>query len=163
MSQEDSPGGKRILKATLEATFQAQEKIRKHLEVLIKENRCLKDEQERDLFLRELTYSTLGLGVNTVFVITVFKGTGQEEWGNVEYRARRIAQMTTNHKTVRKQIFTGGACKEYEEATIPISRLWEIVLDCLFEVFPRSLDRACGLSREQDSSGKSMGHMVSDE
>jgi len=120
----------------------------------------MKDDNETALFYRELTYATLGLGVKEPFVINVHPRLGREEWGTVEYQARSIARMKENQLVVRRHITS--SIKE-DDVVIPIRALWDVLLQGLLAVFPKALDRATGLSREQDSSGKSMGHMISDE
>jgi len=55
-----------IVKPTFEAVFNSQEQLRKHLRELVEENRPLKDDDERDLFMSEIAHSTLGLGTKQI-------------------------------------------------------------------------------------------------
>lgn len=157
----EETSSKKISRDTLEAVFQSQEKLRKHLDTLIKEDRCLKDDEERNLFFRELTYSTLGFGTEHYFHIKVFDDLGIEEWGTVEYEARKLA-LATQNSFIRKHpsINFQGCEEDTREVNIPISRLWYILLHNLLNIFPEAIMKATSLSREQEEGGKSKGYKV---
>ena len=169
--------GKRIVKATLEAVFKSQERLRKHLEQLIQENRPLNNSDERDLFFRELTYSTLGLGSNHQIIFNtssllsseleaVTKCNSDTKDGcqiggvyirnNLEWTARWLAYQDAS--VVR----TPMSSSYHAHANFPIGLLWNCLLDNLFYVFPVALERATNLSREQDEKNKTRGFVIHD-
>lgn len=154
MTQEKS--SRKILKATMEAVFQSQERLRKHLDELVKENRCLKDQQERDTFFREVSYSTLGLGIEQIIEYKTKEYSGIRK--DVETVARWLAYQTTNKVIVPLELYKPGN-EQYKEE-VPICKLWQVLRDNLFSVFPLSLDRACSISKERDEQIRSKGYAI---
>lgn len=144
---EDETKGKRIIKATLSAVFQAQEQLRKHITGLIQDNRCLKDEKERDLFFREFVYSTLGLGVDEIVTFKDKEGWKPAILGTVEYYGRFLAMKNVNTITIRQVDF-------------PISKLWERLLYSLFNVYPLAIKASVSMSKEQESTSRTKGFKV---
>jgi hypothetical protein len=148
---------KEISKYTLEAVFQAQESIRKHLDVLIEENRCLKDDGERDLFFRELTYSTLGLGVKFVIFYRIPQEFLQQKYigyvgirRDVETTARWLGDQKEHMVMVPLELYTSNTLNENERVKVPIGYLWKFLKENLFSVFPLAIDRACRMSKERE-------------
>jgi len=153
---------KKIVKATLEAVFQAQEKLRKHLGLLIEENRPLKDNAERDLFFRELTYSTLGLGKNLIVQYNV-KNSYIGLRKDVETVARWLAYQQTEIVYVPLELFKTESLDNRGKIGVEIKDLWHMLLEHFFSVFPLAIDRATSLSKEQPEQGKSKGFMVEND
>ena len=153
---------KQISRATLEATFQAQEKLRKKLAELIEENRPLKDEQERDFMFRSLTYSTFGLGKDIII-----KGKCD---GTSSVLIRTDLETFSRWLFIRKEnpvetpLFFRPINGEYLSNThnIEINILWSILRDYLFTVFPLAIERATNLSKEHEEKNKSMGYKIRD-
>lgn len=157
----EQKSGKQIVRQTLEGVFQAQEKLRKHLDCLIDENRPLQDSRERDLFFRELVYSTLGLGREQI--VHLYVGSFDGLRADLETVCRWLAYQDKSMVLVPMELrdMTRGYCPQAAEA--PIRDLWRVVRDNLFSVFPRSIDRATSLSKEQDAAGKTRGYVIADE
>lgn len=131
-----------VMNLTFEATEQIQQKLRRHIEKLIKENRPLKDEEERTLFYKELSHSTLGLGTKIpakIFIEHLY------EIGTAEFFARWVAKQTEKDIIIKKDGFPDSPSFEIKIA-------WEKLLDLLFAVFPHALDKSISMSRELDSS-----------
>lgn len=142
MSPEKTP--RRVVKATMEAVFQAQEQLRKHVTELSSNNRVIRDESERDLFFRELAYATLGFGVDEI--IDNIPGINEID---VETLARVLA-MKTDTKFVDEKYNT----------EITIGEAWSILLSALFSVYPIALSKAVSMSKERDEQTKSKGYVV---
>ena len=158
MDQEQS--SKKIVKYTLEAVFSAQERLRKHLDQLIKENRPIKDENERDRFFRELTYSTLGLGaVETEFMTP---GSGRMFYVlNLDGFVREFTYY--NDKIVSKEYIGNDHANTKStdnNTSLPISEMWNLIKMHLFAIFPKAIDRATSISKETSDKGKSTGYKV---
>jgi len=131
-----------IFKGTFEAVDNSQQQFRRHLETLIKENRPLKDEEEKTLFYRELSHSTLGLGVFKVYNIQLER---MYRFGNVESTARWLAGQTD------KMVVIPGDCGKVDSFPVKIKVLWEKLLDLLYFVFPNALDKSISMSKEGES------------
>lgn len=169
MNREKQP--RKLVKATLEAVFMTQEKLRKHLDVLISENRPIKDDTERDLFMRELAYGLLGLGVDTVVKYNVpseYVKAGHSNYqgirADVELTARWLSYQKTNCVYVPQMLFHDATGYDYNpdetENAVPIKHLWAFLLHRVMAVFPLALDRACGMSKERDESQKGIGYVI---
>ena len=91
MSKES--GSHVVFKPTFDAVENMQQQFRRHLETLVNENRPLRDEDEKTLFYKELSHSTLGLGTFKEYVVFLDK---VYRFGNVEYTARWLAGQTNN-------------------------------------------------------------------
>lgn len=157
----DDRSSKKIVKATLEATFGAQERLRKHLDVLIEENRPLKDSAERDLFLRELTYSTLGLGKDFQINLNIpgeYLGIRKD----LETVGRWLAYQQTKEVWVPMDLYK-NLYRNSREKNVEIKFLWRMFLENLFTVFPHAIDRAMSLSKEQSEGQKSKGFQVNND
>lgn len=152
---------RRIARATLEATFKAQEKLRKHLDILITENRSITDEKEKDLFYRELVYSTFGLGKDVIMKLNVKGKKGEFATvfrKDVETVGRWLADQNSNLVDVPLQINSGRSDEILQDVEIGV--LWKAFKDQLFTVFPLAIERATNLSREQDSKKHTKGYTI---
>ena len=145
MSQDKTP--RRVVKATMEAVFQAQEQLRKHIMELASSNRVIRDNVERDLFFRELAYATLGFGIDEI--IGDIPGFNDVD---VETLARHLAM---EHRTLLVDEKYG------EDKTI--GQAWGMLLGGLFSVFPIALSKAVSMSKERDEQTKSKGYVIGDE
>ena len=139
---------RRVVKATMEAVFQAQEQLRKHITELAVSNRCIRDDAERDLFFRELAYATLGFGIDEI--AGDIPGMGNDI--DVETLARLLAM---EHRTLIVDEKYG------EDKTI--GQAWGMLLGGLFSVFPIALSKAVSMSKERDEQTKSKGYIIGDE
>lgn len=128
-----------IIKRTFEDTLNAQEELRDTLEELMDKNRCL-SKKERGIFIRQFARATFGLGRDELFTFQVNENEPETDFGTVEYIGRFLAMKTKNILIVNGK-------------KIPISRFWERLLYCLFNVFPLALDRASSMSKEYDATG----------
>jgi len=144
MKMKNNDSSREIDKYTMEAVFQAQESLRSHLDMLIEEKRALNGVEERDLFMRELTYSTLGLGVKKTFEFRL-DGHPYYKLGNVEAVGRWLAYQKEINVIIPETTERPLA------DPIPVHVLWGILRDHLFYIFPLAIDRACGMSKERDS------------
>jgi hypothetical protein len=132
-----------VYKPTFEAVENTQQQLRRHIEQLIQENRPLKDETEKTLFLKELAHSTLGLGTFKKFSIYIDRS---YDLGNVESTARWIASLTKSTVIINKEGYSSSP-------SIEIHKLWEKCLELLYFVFPLALSEAIRMSRETETSG----------
>lgn len=141
---------KEISKYTLEAVFSAQESLRKHLEILIENNSPISDSDERDLYMREITYATLGLGVREKVRFFQQPGPGWIDFGTVESFARYLAYRKDNPVIIK--VGQMGV----KSQPIPIRELWAQLQSKLFSIYPLAIDRACSMSKEREErSGES--------
>lgn len=147
-----------VLRATFESVISNQERLRKHLDELISENRPLRDEKERELFMRELSYSTLGLGFE--YVVTYYhEKTGAFIRKDVETTARWLSYQTSSDVDVPLELYSNDRTK----IVVPISELWMVLRNNLFTVFPLALKTSVSMSREQDAGKKPSGYQVGDD
>lgn len=132
-----------ITKRTFEECLRAQQRLRKEILILIKEDRCLSDDKERDWFFSELAHATFGLGSDKPFKIhhddEVFF------LGSIESAGRFIAHQTSNPVSIKRD-------GQRDSKPIQIAKLWEKLLFSLYEVFPVALDRSSAMSKEFDST-----------
>lgn len=141
MSKSDS-SAHIVFKPTFEAVENIQQQLRRHIENLAKENRCLKGEEEKTLFYKELSHATLGLGTFKSFTIEIDR---MYRYGNVESIARWLADQTQN------KISIPGEEGKKKSPEIDISIGWKKLLELLFFVFPVALDKAISMSRETEA------------
>lgn len=141
-----------IMRPTMEAVRQAQEKLRWHLDQLIEQNRPIASETERSDFLTEICYSTLGLGVN--HNARVVDGLIMNSTTSVETVARWACYLTTNEIILPSELFTTGGGRA------SISRVWMTIRNCLFEVFPLAIERSCSISKEYEPNSERGGYEI---
>lgn len=156
MEENEEVKGKRIIKATLSAVLNAQEQLRKHIMQLIEENRPLKDENERALFIKEWNYATLGFGKDFEISFSVEEFT-HSSTHNTDYFARYLSIENRNEITYhRKEIIHN------KEITVnkPISFHWNHLLHGAFEIFPYAIERATSMSKEQETQTRTKGFNV---
>jgi len=137
-------GGHIVFKPTFMAVESMQQQLRRHLESLIAENRPLHDEAEKTLFYRELSHSTLGLGICRDF--RIYLGNKIYRHGNIESSARWIASLTSSDAVIPGDMGNPASIK------VSISVFWKKLLDELFFIFPMALDKSISMSREGESS-----------
>ena len=154
MNQEQK--GRQILRPSLEACFQSQEKIRKHLDELEQGNRPLKDQSERDTFFRELTFSTLGLGRD--LKVKYFHHSILLIRTDLETFARWLAYRKENPVATPLFLRRPDGNATSETFPVEIKDLWSTLRDHLFSVFPAAIDRASSISKETEASTKSKGY-----
>ena len=142
----------RLVKMTFEAVLTAQEEFRKKLDVLIKENRPIRDEDERDLFFSLLAHSTLGLGVNQKYSIYLDR---YYSVGNIESAGRWLAYETDVMIQTPKIFNEGMVTPE-----TPISFFWEELRNQLFYVFPMALDKSMSMSKEKSEQPQTSGYQI---
>lgn len=135
-----------IIKRTFEYTLQQQEELRDTLMTLIEEDRCL-TENERSPYFQQLSRATIGLGRDIPYSVEIEANSGKERIGSVEYVGRFLGmQFKTPVSFSRLNSITQ---KRYI-ADVPIGKLWESLLDGLFNVFPLALDRSSAMSKEHE-------------
>ena len=159
MFEDDEPKGKRLIKPTLSAVLHAQEQLRIHLMKLIEENRCLSDEKERTLFLKEWNYGTLGFGKDFVLTIRIGGLNGPAIKHGTDYFARKMAMETDNEKVFHQNR------NNYDpdlktEIIVPISFFWKNLLHRSFEIFPYAIERASSMSKEEQSTSRTKGFKI---
>jgi len=142
-----------LLRATFEATLDAQETLRKLLDGLIAINRPIEDAEERADFFNLLSHSTLGLGFNFPFFLNLPNEGKFYEADNLEYVGRWLSYQG-NYPFGLKAV-SGSMMPK-----LSISLYWENLRDSLFRVFPIALERAIRMSKEQDASGKMQGYII---
>jgi len=145
---------KLIVKRTFEDTLNAQEELRNSLEMLIKENRCLTSD-ERNVFSRQLAFSTLGLGRELDYTIEISEYNGKESLGSMEYFARYLMMLDKNYMMFKRLTDNSNLTNNIK---VPISKLWKQLLFSLFNVFPLALDRASAMSKEVDATVGDSGY-----
>jgi len=154
---------RRLLKATMEACFTCQEKLRKHLDNLIEKNRPIKDATERDLFMREFVYSTLGLGLSQKISYKLPSKDITLIRNNLEVYARWLSYQKTSMVKVPVFLYSNEFGMKNEVYDVEIKDLWECLLDNLFSVFPLAIDRACSMSKERDEQQRGKGYSIGEE
>lgn len=150
----------KVLRATFEAVFAAQERIRKHFDFLIKEDRPIKDEEERELFFKELCYATLGHGHDLIVELRHPDVNGVFFRKDIETVLRWMAYQTGDAVLVPLQLH--GEHQEMKEK-MPYYIVWNHLRDQLFSVFPRALEHSVTMSREQDGQRKPSGFEVEED
>ena len=150
---EEKTKTQRLVKATFEAVLNAQEQLRKQLDIFIKENRPIKDEKERELFFSLLAHSTLGLGLNQKF--SIYAGNRYYSVGNIESAARWLAYETDSKIQSPKNYNEGDITPE-----TPINIFWEELRNQLFTVFPEALNKSMSMSKEKSESPQTTGYII---
>jgi hypothetical protein len=144
-----------VLRATFEAVYSAQERIRKHLDEMIASNRPIKNTEERDLFMKELAYSTLGMG--TEIQIMIHTKDGALVRSDLETFARWLSYEENSDVGVPIVL---KMYDQNENAILQISILWRHLRNNLFSVFPLALKHSASMSREQDGTTKAKGFEI---
>ena len=117
------------------------QQLRRHLEKLIRENRCLKGEKERTLYYKEISHATLGLGITKearIYVDHIY------DMENLEYFARWLGNQTENIIVIKKDGYPDSPPFEIKIA-------WQKLLDLLLSVFAHALDKSISMSKEIES------------
>lgn len=149
--------GKRIIKPTLSAVLHAQEQLRKHISMLIKENRPIANEKERALFLREWNYATLGFGKDYDVEYSIQGIDGPADRHGTDYFARVMSMRANKEKEYHQR---GDLMRPANDVIVPISFHWKALLSGAFEVFPYAIDRASSMSKEQETTSRTKGFKV---
>ena len=144
-------------RATLEDTFQNQEKLRNKLDELECENRPVSDEKERKQLFDLIAHGTLGLGVQRSDPIPF--PDGQIRFiKNIE-KAIRYVLYIKNTKITKEDMFF--IFNDEAHFDIEISFLWNALKFELFAIFPEALNKAASMSKERenkyDVDSKDMG------
>lgn len=149
-----------IKKLTFEAVQSAQELLRQKLNELIDEQRCIKDEEERTLFMKLLGFSTLGLGLNVHVSMVTKSHVGFRT--NVEWVARWACSQKTNFVYVpidlARPIYQDNA-----EPNAEMTDVWKTILHYLYTVFPKALDKSMSMSKERESKSGDTSFVIPDE
>ena len=140
-----------IMRPTMEAVRQAQEKLRVHLDELAAHNRPITTETERQSFLAEWVYSTLGLGVN--HGVHIVDGLILSGGASIEVIARWASYLSTNEVMLPLELFT-------RSETVPISRIWVTIRNCLFQIYPLAIERSCSISKEYEPNSERGGYEI---
>jgi hypothetical protein len=129
----------KVLRASFEDTIKNRERLLALINKLTEENRQL-GESERPEFIQLLARCTLGLGtrLGTIRLIGKDKnGIGRcHDFAHVEEFARWLAFAESNKVMV-------------DDMEFDIAKLWHILRDNLFLVFPLALERAMAQSGER--------------
>jgi len=124
--------GPKALRATLEDTISNQEGLRAKIDELARENRTVRDDEERKEILKLLAMSCLGVDGKQPFNVII-----QERkivWPHLGYAIRRLSYWDGNND------------KELNGLTPTM--IWHTVLYHLFIVFSPALDKATSISKE---------------
>lgn len=144
---------RRLVKATFEATLNSQEKLRLKLDDLIKEGRCILDEEERSYFMQLLAHSTLGLGARYNVTYAVRDSSDGGFVGlhtNLDHFARWLCYQTSEMVDVPQNLQHYHRTSDIRVGSVPIKNLWEVLLHEYLNVFSEALDRSIGMSKERD-------------
>ena len=150
---------KQIAKLTFEAVQSAQEQLCAKLYELIEEKRCIKNVEEKNLFMKLLGYATLGLGTNTKALLSTSGGVKFRV--NVEWVARWSANQTENRVFIPQDLnlpVSGDSTPNAEMVDV-----WKCVLHYLYNVFPKALDRSMSMSKERESKTGESSFVIPDE
>ena len=138
-------------RATFEDVRNSQKKLRKLLDILIKENRCL-NENERNKYFDLIANSTLGVGVDLAEHIMIEDNIGfKHDFGNIEYFLGWVAYQTTNPIIIGKKPDT----KE-----IQMQKIWEEIRDMFFKIRGHALKMSVKISAEQVKIHRSTPHEI---
>jgi len=144
-------------RATLEDTFQNQEKLRENLDELERENRPIKDEEERKKLFDLIAHSTFGLGVQKSDPIP-FPDGKIRFIKNIEKTTRYILYIKDTQIKKEDLFFIFN---EEIHTNIEIKFLWNALKFELFAIFPEALNKAASMSKERenkyDVDSKDMG------
>lgn len=130
------------IRATYTDVCNAQDKLRKMIDVFIQEKRAIQNINERERFIFFLREATRGLGTQHKIL---FKGEKQTyDFGHAEHFAYILAYETEQQVTIQQ---TGEK--------IPIEKLWITLRDALFHIFPYAVTMSTQISHEQIKLGVS--------
>lgn len=137
-----SSGGTKALRATFEDVLQAQTQLRRMLKQLIRENRPIRDDNERDRFFGLFARSTLGLGHQ----VKIDVGFGGNEWirfSSVDEFAGCLAYYKQDGECRRR-------FEDYRRGwtSASMGALWDHLILRLYLVWSLALDRASSISAE---------------
>lgn len=133
-------------RATYEDTKNHQEELRKNLNILINENRCLKNEEERDKMFSLLDDSTYGLGEKRITLRLLDRKTVA-----INDFQMFIRCLFDYEKNIIDADFFFDVTGKYLESNIEIKLLWKQIKNNLYSVFPDALNAAVRMSKEQKS------------
>lgn len=125
------------MRLTYKDTLHNQKLLREKLEILIKENRPL-EEEEKNYYLEKLSKSLLGIGVNVTTYYNIEHG--KIPLGKLHYFAEKMVYINT--KTVN--ITYNG-----QKITIEIKELWKTLLDYVLKIYPHAQGKAIQISSER--------------
>jgi len=129
-----------VSKPTFSAVHGSQEAQQDLLEDLIRDNRSLKA-SELSYFRNLMASSTLGLG--TIKDFNIYIQGKVYHYGNVESAARWLGRQSSNKIGIPSDYGFPGS------PIIDIKFFWEKLLELLFFIYPRALDMAICMSREE--------------
>jgi len=133
---------KQQMRATFEDTSSAQEKLRQTLDMLIAENRPLKDDDERKKMFK--LYNDCFLGLDGQKVVKQFIMYPSGRCVQVDDYGQMIRSLCYQKDTMMKISFFG----DYGDEVIPIRDIWMSVRDIAFSLFPIAIDKAISMSKE---------------
>jgi len=127
------------IRMTLQDCLYFQNKLRAMLQLVIKENRCLRTE-EKPKYFEILPKSLLSQGaVDPIYIVI------EDGWfifSSVQNLALRLADLSTD------KVFLKTSRPEKVEITIPIKDLWQFLYDKVLYLFPQACGEAIHLSAE---------------
>jgi len=145
----------KVTRASFEAVFDSQERLRNLLDQLIKENRPLKDTDERNEYMKLLAFATIGLGTNHTTRLDLEDGTFLDR--DLETVARWAAYL--HDQEIEIPLTIGKRSRK--TTRVKISVIWTVIRDDLLSTYPFALERSWGQSQELKSSARGQGHNIS--
>ena len=131
-------------RATFEDTKNHQEELRKKIYNLIRENRCLKNNTERDNFFELLNNSTFGITKNITLNLpnhTTIKIPDLQQF---------IRSLFDYEKNIVTNDFFFEHIGENKQYNIEIKHLWKQILINLYHIFPSALETSVRISKERE-------------
>jgi len=130
-------------RATYQDTLIKQEELRKKLDILINESRCIETDKEREGLFNLLGDSLLG--EEKRLCIEKFIKYPSNTWCRVEDFGEFVREFLYIDRTSIPITFFRN---QYGNEFIDISGVWKAIRRECFALFPRSLDKAIKMSKE---------------
>ncbi|HUS98898.1 MAG TPA: hypothetical protein VMY59_01085 [Candidatus Thermoplasmatota archaeon] len=136
-------------RATYEDTLNQQEELRKKLDILIQENRCVKDDKEREKLFH--LFGDCFLGEDGEKKIHYFMRYPPGIIIEVDDFGEMIRLLCYECETMIPISFFGY----HSNQSVPIRDVWRAIRNIAFGLFPVAQNKAVSISKEQTHIGPS--------
>lgn len=136
-------------RATYEDTLNRQEELRKKIDQLIQENRCVKDDNEREKLFQ--LFGDCFLGEDGGRKISYF----------MRFSSGIVVDVNDFGQTIRllcyidTDMIPASFFGYHDKKTIPIRDVWIAIRTVAFSLFPIAINKAVPMSKEQTHIGPS--------
>ena len=145
-------------RATYEDTLIEQEKLREKLDMLIKEDRCIKDNDERDVLFPLI--SDACLGEDRDMKIDFFVKFPSGAWANIKNFSCFLSDFLyyTEDRVPHSYFERGGSLE-----TVSVSQVWKAVRTVFFMIRPKAQHKAIMMSKEREDHSIGKGFHVGEK